>query len=85
MRYGSQESRESAAEIDEAAFITGVRFVRYHLEREIALQAWGDSGVFEQSRKYDEELAAALELLRGVLTQDDLIEAVEQARQSRKP
>ena len=77
--------RESAAEIDEAAFITGARFVRYHLEREIALQAWGDSGVFEQSRKYDEELAAALELLHGVSTQDDLIEAVEQARQSRKP
>ena len=77
--------RESAAEIDEAAFITGARFVRYHLEREIALQAWGDSGVFEQSRKYDEELASALELLRGVSTQDDLIQAVEQARQSRKP
>ena len=77
--------RESAAEIDEAAFITGARFVRYHLEREIALQAWGDSGVFEQSRKYDEELATALELLRGVSTQEDLIEAVEQARQSRKP
>ncbi|MEC9015469.1 MAG: S41 family peptidase [Gemmatimonadota bacterium] len=77
--------RESAAEIDEAAFITGARFVRYHLEREIALQVWGDSGVFEQSRKYDEELASALELLRGVSTQDDLIEALEQARQSRKP
>jgi len=77
--------RESATEVDEAAFIAGARFIRYHLEREIALQAWGDSGVFEQSRKYDEELASALELLRGISTQDDLIEVVEQARQSRKP
>ena len=76
---------EWTAEVDRDALITAARFVRYHLEREIALQAWGNAGEFEQSRKHDEGLASALDLLRGVKTPGDLIEAVEQAQRIRKP
>jgi carboxyl-terminal processing protease len=52
------------------------RFVRYHLEREIALQAWGDLGQFEQSIQYDSQLSAALDLLEGASSRDDLFEAL---------
>jgi carboxyl-terminal processing protease len=40
------------------------RFIRYQLEREIALQAWGERGQFEQVRDRDEQLLAALALLK---------------------
>ena len=65
---------------DRDAFVAGSRFIRYHLEREIALQAWGEKGVFQQTRKYDEQLESALDLLRDVRVQRDLIEVLEQAR-----
>lgn len=52
------------------------RFVRYHLEREIALQAWGDQGQFEQGVPYDRQLEAALDLLAGARSTDDLFAAV---------
>ena len=71
---------ESDAEGNRDALVTGSRFIRYHLEREIALQAWGEKGVFQQTRKYDEQLESALDLLRDVRVQRDLIEVLEQAR-----
>lgn len=71
---------ESAVEGDRDAFVAGSRFIRYHLEREIALQAWGEKGVFLQTRKYDEQLELALDLLQGVRVRRDLIEVLEQAR-----
>ncbi len=52
------------------------RFVRYRMEREIALQAWGDAGQFEQLRRHDTQLTAAVELLRGAANPADLIEQV---------
>ena len=71
------------AAVDREDFMTGTRFVRYHLEREVALQAWGDAGQFEQSRKHDAQLATALDMLRGVETPAQLIEAVEAAENAR--
>lgn len=73
------ESLPEDAGVRRADFDRANRFVRYHLEREIALQAWGDSGQFIQSEKYDRQLQKALELLAGVNTPDQLLEAVRTA------
>lgn len=54
------------------------RFVRYHLEREIALQAWGEMGQFEQGMGQDRQLSEAIELLEAVSTRDALFEVLEQ-------
>lgn len=53
------------------------RFVRYHLEREIALQAWGDQGQFEQGVPFDRQLEAALDLLARAQSTDDLFAAID--------
>ena len=71
---------EWRTEVDYEQFMAAERFVRYRMEREIALQAWGDAGQFEQSRKYDPQLATAVELLRGAESPADLIEDVTAAR-----
>ncbi len=68
------------ASVDREDFDAASRFVRYHLEREIALQAWGDLGQFQQSRKFDNQLAVALDLLREARSPAELLEAVEVAR-----
>ena len=44
-------------------FRTAVRFMTYQLEREIALQAWGDEGEFQQIKSTDTQLSRAIELL----------------------
>jgi carboxyl-terminal processing protease len=74
---------EWRAEVDYSEFMAAERFVRYRLEREIALQAWGDAGQFEQSRRHDPQLATAVELLRGAESPADLIEDVAAARNER--
>lgn len=53
------------------------RFVRYHLEREIALQAWGEQGQFEQGVPFDRQLGAALDLLARAQSADDLFAAID--------
>jgi carboxyl-terminal processing protease len=58
-------------------FVGARRYVRYRLEREIALQVGGDAGQFEQSRKHDRQLAVAVELLRSAANPVDLIEQLE--------
>lgn len=73
------ELSEWDAEVSREDFDAAERYVRYHLEREIALQAWGEEGQFQQSRRYDRQLERALELLSGVETPGDLIAAVERA------
>ncbi|HET9948040.1 MAG TPA: S41 family peptidase [Longimicrobiales bacterium] len=55
------------------------RFIRYHLEREIAHQAWGARGQFLQSLPYDRQVTAALDLLQGVDSPEELFEAVGEA------
>lgn len=74
---------ESRADVDYSEFMAAERFVRYRLEREIALQAWGDTGQFEQSRKHDPQLATAVELLQGAASPADLIEDVVAADNER--
>jgi len=44
-------------------FRSAVRFMTYQLEREIALQAWGDEGAFQQIKSTDPQLSRAIELL----------------------
>jgi len=64
------------AEIDVADLSRAERFVRYHLEREIALQAWGDAGQFRQSMPQDRQVQRAIELLRGARTPQELLARV---------
>jgi hypothetical protein len=52
------------------------RFIRFQLEREIALQAWGDKGQFDQLRDRDEQLLAAVALLKGQTDSDTLVQSV---------
>jgi carboxyl-terminal processing protease len=67
------------AEVGRADFDRASRFVRYQLEREIALQAWGEVGQFQQSRQYDRQLQRALELLEGVRTPEELLQKLRTA------
>lgn len=48
------------------------RFVRYQLEREIALQKWGDLGEFRQTLQHDLQVQRAVELLREAPTPEAL-------------
>jgi carboxyl-terminal processing protease len=50
------------------------RFIRYQLEREIALQAWGEKGQFEQVFDRDEQVLTALALLKGQSDSETLIQ-----------
>lgn len=71
----------SLPDIDQGSFDRGdfdaaERFVRYHLEREIALQAWGDLGQFRQQWRMDRQLLEAVELLQAADSQASLIAAI---------
>ena len=66
-------------------FAAAERFVRYHMEREIALQAWGDAGEFRQLRGYDRQLSRAIELLRAADTPMDLIALAADAQPDEIP
>jgi len=70
---------EHEAVIERADFETARRFVRYHLEREIALQAWGEAEQFQQSIPFDRQLQRALDLLRDGPGTEELLEAVSAA------
>lgn len=56
------------------------RYVRYHLEREIAKKAWGEAGEFAQLRQYDVQLERALELMRSASSPAGLLEATRAAQ-----
>ena len=62
------------AAVDRAAFDAAERYVRHRVEGEIALQAWGDAGQFQQSRGDDLQLQRALEALEGVRLPQDLLQ-----------
>jgi carboxyl-terminal processing protease len=76
---------EYEAEVAPADFDRARRFVRYHLEREIALQAWGEAGQFRQTIPYDLQLQRALEVLAGVDSPQQLIERVAETERASAP
>jgi carboxyl-terminal processing protease len=73
------------AAVARADFDRARRFVRYHLEREIALQAWGEAGQFRHSVPYDRQLRRALEILQGVATPGELLDEVAAAKLDSRP
>ena len=58
--------------LDESDFATAVRYVTYQLEREIALQAWGEEGAFLHTRGHDRQLNEAIEILKWADTPESL-------------
>lgn len=64
---------EFGAEVEREEFEGAERFVRYQLEGEIALRAWGAPGQFQQLRDRDRQLERALDILTGVDSPDELI------------
>lgn len=65
--------------VDRDDFRRARRFVRYHLEQEIAFQAWDDRGRFLQGRDQDRQLERAIELLRDVDGPDALFRRIPDA------
>lgn len=65
---------EFGASVDREDFEGAERFVRYQLEGEIALQAWGEAGQFRQLLDRDRQLQRALTVLEGVGSADELFE-----------
>jgi carboxyl-terminal processing protease len=68
---------ENGQPVTREEFQQAERFVRYYLEREIALQAWGEQGQFEQLLRHDRQLGSALDLLEGIATRDALFDVLE--------
>jgi carboxyl-terminal processing protease len=62
--------------VDRDDFRLGQRFVRHQLEREVALQAWGERGEFLQGRRHDRQLGRAVELLEGSSSPEELLGSV---------
>jgi hypothetical protein len=65
------------AEVSREDFDGSLRYVRYQLEREIAVQAWGDGGEFLQMRRYDRQLERAVEILSEADAPEQVFDAVE--------
>ncbi len=63
---------EHEVELDEADFVTAVRYVTYQLERQIALQAWGEEAAFQHTRGSDRQLSDAIEILQKADTPESL-------------
>jgi carboxyl-terminal processing protease len=71
--------------ISQEHFDGAERFIRYQLERDIAMRAWGDVGQFDQVRSYDRQLVRAIGLLDGVTTATELLRAASEAESDRIP
>lgn len=65
--------------VEPGDFRAARRFIAHQLEREIALQAWGEQGAFQQGARRDAQLSRALELLRGASSTDELLARVPAA------
>jgi hypothetical protein len=61
--WGLQLSRDG--------FQKAERFIRFQLEREIALKAWGSAGEFRRILPVDRALQKAVELLAAASTTED--------------
>lgn len=73
------------ASVQRDEFEDAARFVRYQLEGEIALRAWGDAGQFQQLRDHDRQLIRALEILSRARTPADLITGIALEEADRGP
>jgi hypothetical protein len=67
----SEQGVATAAEVYQDAR----RYVRYQLEREIALQALGEAAEFQQARAHDAQLDRAVDLLERATSTRDLLRA----------
>jgi carboxyl-terminal processing protease len=76
---------DSGVDIEQGDFDAAERFVRYHLEREIATQAWGEIGPFLQLQRHDRQLQRALEILAGAGSPAELLQAVASAEPDPSP
>jgi carboxyl-terminal processing protease len=65
---------ESDVELSPSAFREAERFIRFQLEREIALKAWGEVGEFRRMLPYDRAMQRALQLLESSESTSDLME-----------
>ena len=70
---------ESDVGLNPSAFQRLERFIRFQLEREIALQAWGEAGEFRQMLSSDRVVQRALTLLRETSSTGELLERAAQA------
>jgi carboxyl-terminal processing protease len=69
------ELAEQGLEVDPEVLSGADRYVRYHLERELALQKWGEAGEFRQTMRYDPQLLRAMELLQSSSSPSALLAA----------
>ncbi len=65
------------ADISRSDYEGAERFVRYHLEREIAMRAHGADGQFRQMAPQDRQLEAAVELVKSAAGVSELITEAE--------
>jgi carboxyl-terminal processing protease len=66
--------RESGVELSAGAFQAAGRFVRFQLEREIALKAWGEAGEFRRILPHDRAMQRALRLFDESDSTGELLE-----------
>ncbi len=68
---------EAGVELSPPAFRAAERFIRFHVEREIALQAWGDVGEFRKILSQDRVIRRAVLLLSRANSTDELLDLAE--------
>jgi hypothetical protein len=64
---------EAGVELSQSDLQSAARFIRHHVEREIALKAWGDADEFQRIATQDRMLQRALQLLRESDTTAELL------------
>jgi carboxyl-terminal processing protease len=74
--------RDSGVELSPTAFRDAERFIRFQLEREIALRAWGEVGEFRRGSSRDLILQRALELLEDSASPAELLALAADSRRS---
>ncbi len=67
------------AEVSRDVYRKAARFIRYDLERKVALQKWGEGAEFRRSIAHDTQLRAALDLIGRADSPAALFRAAEQA------
>lgn len=65
---------ETGVELTPSSFRRAERFIRYQLEGEIALRAWGEAGQFQRQVSQDRVLQRALDLLDEASSTSELLE-----------